>query len=197
MAFDFEDWYQNGYWTKRYIPYSILDGNGIVSNISVNVIDFLVNGEQRTHVQIGTVMTDQNQRKKGLSRALLEKVLSGWRGKCDLIYLFANNTVLDFYPKFGFTPVDEYQYSKAVTSNNSNPGFVQLNMSDEQNVQLLYNKVNQSTQFSTLAMVDNAPLVMFYYTSFMSQNVYFMKELDVIAIAEFNDNTLLLKRYLL
>ena len=189
-GFDFEQWYQDGYWKDRYIPYSIVDGNNVVSNISVNVIEFLVMGEKRTYIQIGTVMTEKEYRNKGLNRFLMEKVLEEWRGVCDLIYLFANNSVLDFYPKFGFKFVHEYQYSKEVIPENSAFDFVKLNMSDEKDKDFLFNKVNQAFHFSQLSMNDNASLVMFYCTSFMDQNVYYIKAFDAIVIAEFNDSIL-------
>lgn len=56
-------------------------------------------------------MTDNEFQNKGLSRVLMEKILDEWNGKCDLIYLFANDSVLDFYPKFGFKKCNEYVYS--------------------------------------------------------------------------------------
>lgn len=189
-GFDFEEWYQNGYWKDGYIPYSIVDGNNIVSNVSVNVIDFLVMGEKRTYIQIGTVMTEKEYRNKGLNRFLMEKVLGDWRGRCDLIYLFANDSVLDFYPKFGFYSTHEYQHSKEISSENNSFGFVKLNMSDEENKSFLFNKVNQSLHFSQISMDNNASLVMFYCTSFMDQNVYYIKRFDAVVIAEFNESIL-------
>ncbi|MFT7239498.1 MAG: GNAT superfamily N-acetyltransferase [Cyclobacteriaceae bacterium] len=191
--FDFEGWYQNGYWSDRYIPYSIADGTNIVANVSVNVIDFIVGGMKRTSIQIGTVMTDEDYRHQGLNRFLLEKVLAEWRGKCDLIYLFANDSVLNFYPKFGFKPAEEYQHSLEIKSGETTANFTQLNMSDKEEEKFLYQKVKQSTQFSQLSMDDNASLVMFYCTSFMSEDVYFSKELAVIAIATYDDHILYIK----
>ncbi|WP_414705309.1 GNAT family N-acetyltransferase [Pseudobacteroides sp.] len=189
-GFDFEEWYQNGYWKDGYIPYSIVDGNNIVSNVSVNVIDFLVMGEKRTYIQIGTVMTEKEYRKKGLNGFLMEKVLGNWRGRCDLIYLFANDSVLDFYPKFGFNSAHEYQHSKEIFSENNSFDFVKLNMSDEENKNFLFNKVNQSLHFSQISMDNKASLVMFYCTSFMDQNVYYIKRFDAVVIAEFNESIL-------
>ena len=189
-GFDFEEWYQNGYWQNRYIPYSLLDGNNIISNVSVNVIDFLFVGEKRKFIQIGTVMTDKDYRNQGLNRFLMERVLEEWEDRCDLIYLFANDSVLDFYPKFGFVSAPEYQHSKAISAENSTYNVTKLNMSDEKDRILLFNTINGSVHFSQLAMHDNASLVMFYCTSFMNQNVYYIKALDAIVIADFNDNVL-------
>ncbi|MGB8455713.1 MAG: hypothetical protein WCD89_25775 [Anaerocolumna sp.] len=43
-GFDFEQWYQNGYWQNKYIPYSLLYENEIVANVSVNTMEFLMHG---------------------------------------------------------------------------------------------------------------------------------------------------------
>lgn len=191
-GFDFEEWYRNGYWQKRYIPYVLLDGDNVISNVSVNVIDFSVMGEKKRFIQIGTVMTDKKYRNQGLNRFLMERVLEDWKEKCDLIYLFANDSVLDFYPKFDFSPAEEYQYSKEILKVNSTSNTTKLNMSDENDKKFLFDTINESKVFSQLAMLGNASLVIFYCTSFMKQSVYYIKDLDAIAIAEFNDNTLYL-----
>jgi GNAT superfamily N-acetyltransferase len=192
-GFDFEDWYLNGYWGDYYIPYSLLDGDSIVSNISVNVINFLVKGEERTYIQIGTVLTVQENRNQGLSRFLLEKVLAEWRGKCDLIYLFANDSVLDFYPKFGFNRVEEYQYSKEIDLEVSLSDVTKLNMSDNENKKFLRDKINLSFPYSQVSVIENPSIVMFYYTAFLEDNVYYVKDLDAIAIADIEQDTLYLK----
>lgn len=59
-------------------------------------------------------MTDKEYRGMGLSRWLIEKTLEDWKDKCDAVYLFANDSVLNFYPKFGIEKALEYQYKKKV-----------------------------------------------------------------------------------
>ena len=71
----FEEWFQSGYWNEKYIPYTLFDEDKAVANISVNIMDFSVFGEQKRFIQIGAVMTDENYRNNGLSRFLMEKVL--------------------------------------------------------------------------------------------------------------------------
>ncbi|WP_294377071.1 hypothetical protein [uncultured Clostridium sp.] len=46
---NFEEWYRKGYWNDRYIPYSILCGNDIISNVSVNVMDFNAFGKSKRY----------------------------------------------------------------------------------------------------------------------------------------------------
>lgn len=189
-GFDFENWYQAGYWGDTYIPYSLLDGDRIISNVSVTIIDFIIDATKRTYVQIGTVMTHETYRKQGLNRILMEKVLEDWKENCDMVYLFANDTVLDFYPKFGFYPVQEYQHSKNVVSTKPISDSLQLDMTATENKELLYKKVKTSFNFSKISTVDGTSLVMFYYTSFMTQNVYYLKKYEAIVIASFHDTVL-------
>jgi len=192
-GFDFEQWYQDGYWQKNYIPYSLLDGDTMVANVSVSIMDFLVLGEKKRYIQIGTVMTHKDYRNQGLSRLLIENIISEWEYKCELIYLFANDSVLNFYPKFGFVPVKEYQCAKSITLKDISDSAIKLNMSDENDRKLLYNKCNNSLTFSKIAMQENTSLVMFYCTSFMSDNVFYIKDFDAVVIAALNKGVLYLQ----
>lgn len=192
-GFDFEQWYQNGYWGSNYIPYSLLAGENIVANISASIIDCLVLGEFKRFIQIGTVMTAYEHRNHGLARFLIEKVIDEWKNKCDMIYLFANDSVLDFYPKFGFIPAKEYQYSKIVTSDNEVISAEKLDMSLAHNIALIEERVSKAISVSKLTMIKNVGLVMFYCTAFMSDEVYYLREQDVVAIAEYDEDILYLK----
>lgn len=77
----FEKWYQAGYWREKYIPYTLFDGERAIANVSVNIMDFSVLGKQQRFIQLGTVMTDEDYRKKNLNRFLMEKVLEEWNTK--------------------------------------------------------------------------------------------------------------------
>ena len=101
-GFNFKEWYEAGYWEEVYIPYSLLDGDKLIANASVSIMKMNVLGKKKNYIQIGTVMTDNEYRNKGLSRYLIEKIISEYKEKSDCIYLSANDTVLNFYPKFGF-----------------------------------------------------------------------------------------------
>ena len=57
---------------------------------------------QKNYIQLGTIMTDKNYRNQGLSKYLMNIVLKEFSEKNDEVYLFANDSVLYFYPKFGF-----------------------------------------------------------------------------------------------
>ena len=116
FGFSLENWYQDGLWGDYYIPYSLLRGDQVISNVSINRIEFDIENERKVGIQIGTVMTDENYRHRGLNRFIMEQVMNDWKDRADFIYLFANNSVLDFYPKFDFQIIDEYQHSKKIVS---------------------------------------------------------------------------------
>lgn len=59
-------------------------------------------------------MTDANYRNKGLIREILQEIEYDYAEKFDGYFLFANASVLDFYPKFGFVKWDEYCYKKTI-----------------------------------------------------------------------------------
>ena len=130
FGFDFEQWYQYGYWKNQFLPYSLMDGDVVVSNVSVNIMDFGVFGKPKRYIQLGTVMTDVAYRNRGLSRVIMEKIIEEWKDKCDLLYLFANDSVLDFYPKFGFDVLKQYQCTKPISKHGENGLVKKLDMTD-------------------------------------------------------------------
>jgi len=182
FGLSFEQWYKNGYWGNDYIPYVLLDGDKVVANVSVNIINTRWHNQAKLYIQLGTVMTDKKYRGKGLSRWLMEKVLEDWKDKSHAIYLFANDSVLDFYPKFGFEKAIEYQYSKAISKRVVN--VKKLDMSLAQDIELLLDAYKYSNPFSALPMENNTGLLMFYCSQLMKENVYYIEEYKAVVIAE-------------
>ena len=190
FGFNFEQWYQDGYWKNQYIPYSLIDGDKIVSNVSVNILDFKVFGEEKRYIQLGTAMTNPDYREQGLLRMLLKKTIEDYWDKCDLIYLFANNSVLDFYPKFGFKKLKQYQCVKKADAIHTDVTIKKLNMSDENSVNFVIAKVMNAVPVSKVSMCTNAELIMFYCTLFMKNNVYYLENYDAVVIADFTEDTM-------
>ena len=189
FGLDFEPWYQGGYWGELYIPHALMDGNAVVSNISVNVLDMQVNDCKRRFVQLGTVMTDSAYRGQGLSRWLMDTVLSSWKDRCDGVFLFANSSVLEFYPKFGFESVAEYQFEKY--SGKRQCAFRKLDMDISYDKQILLGHYQRSNPYSALTMENNEGLLMFYCSQFLKDDVYYIEEYDTVIVAEQDSERLL------
>lgn len=189
FGFSLEDWYQAGYWGDYYVPYALIDGKEVVSNVSINRLEFVIEGQTKLGIQIGTVMTDESYRNRGLNKYLLLKVLEDWKDQADFIYLFANDTVLDFYPKFGFEPLEEYQYSRPVNSD-SPPSFRKLDIDNNVDLALLKETVNQSAPISKISVRDHTSMVLFYGMSFMKESIFLIEELETIVFADRDKDTL-------
>ena len=71
------------------------------------------NGEfvERTYIQIGTVMTRPEYRRRGLAGKLVKEIVKDYRDRCDGIYLFGNLSALDFYSELGFWKSMQYRVS--------------------------------------------------------------------------------------
>lgn len=192
FGLNFENWYQNGFWQDNYNPYSVVIDGEVVSNVSVNACNMSYKGKIVKLIQLGTVMTDNDHRGKGYARTLMKEILKDYEGKVDGIYLFANDSVLEFYPKFGFKEAKEYQYTKEVSiSNECKAEMVPLkNKNDFDRIAEILDKTSQNAQ---LYMVDNTGLYMFYLSQFMTENLfYIIADCNSYAIAEIEDDTLIL-----
>lgn len=190
FGINFERWYQEGYWNDKYIPYSLLDKEKIVANVSVNIVDVLIDGNKGRYMQIGTVMVDECYRGLGLSKVLMDKVLDEWENKCDLIYLFANDRVLDFYPKFGFEKCDEYQHSINKTKYKDIRKARKLNIEEDFDKEILKKLISEKLSISKLNVENNISLIMFYCLDFMKDNIYYIEDCDAVAICEYNKDIL-------
>jgi len=188
---NFEDWFQNGYWKDDYIPYSIIDGEKVVANVSVNTIDFNCDGRTKHYIQLGTVMTEETYQNQGLSRVLLEEIIKEYQDQADGIYLFANDSVLEFYPKFGFKKSKEYQYSKIV-ENTDIISAIRVSMENKSEWEILEDAMKSSICNGSFEMVNNPCLIMFYITKFMRDCVYYIKGQDAYVIAQIEKENLLI-----
>ncbi|WP_143319808.1 GNAT family N-acetyltransferase [Clostridium sp. HBUAS56010] len=191
FGIDFEDWYQNGYWKNKYIPYSFVDGDQVIANVSVSPMRFLHNGAVRNYIQLGTVMTSKPYRNQGLIRKLIHEVESDYLGKADGYFLFANDRVLDFYTKFGYQSEKEYSWSKEM---NIDTGMTakKVSMKGMDDWKRFEKFMESSNVQSSLWMQENMELIMFYTTGFLSENVYMVESQKAYVIAEFQKGTLFL-----
>lgn len=208
FGLDFEDWYQNGYWGENYIPYSIVKDGKVIANVSVNTIDFILNGSRKHLIQLGTVMTKESCRNRGYIRLLMQEIEKDYYDKADGIFLFANDEVLDFYPKFGFSQAAEYEYGRQFSDRKPSDGdlsgrqllaseepqnaMVQILMREKKDWDRLEEAVKRSVPCGAFEMTDNSGLILFHVTKFMQENVYYHEKTNAYVVAERNRESLLI-----
>lgn len=190
FGLNFESWYQNGYWTDNYDPYSVVIDGKVVANVSVNKTDMVIGGERKHLIQLGTVMTEESYRNQGLIRCIMAEIEKDCEA-ADGIYLFGGDNVLEFYPKFGFVAGKEYRYSKTVAPSDCED-VENIPMDVASNRDRLERAMAQSCLYSACQMTDNPGLIFFYVSQFMCDCVYYSKHLDAWIIAEREGEELLI-----
>ena len=192
FCFDFEKWVTGGFFEGDYIPYSFMENGKIVSNVSVNKMNFLQNGTRRNYIQLGTVMTDPDYRNRGLAKMLVEYVLSRYGESCDGIYLFGDLSALGFYRKTGFREGIQYQYAlKEAFIGKAQRLFKPVDREDFQMRSRYMDAVRHSAVNASLEQVNKFGLQMFYTSDL--QDTYYAEDLDCYAVMETEGDTLILQ----
>jgi len=191
-GFDFEAWYQAGFWQADNQPCSLVRDGKMLANASANLLDFTLGGQHLRCVQIGTVMTTPEARGRGYSRYLMEVLVERWAGQCDLLYLFANSTVLDLYPKFGFRRVVEHEYYQPWSAQQRATTFHPVNLDDGEQRQRFIDALEKSCPQARLSLAPNVPLTMFYCDGPYREAVFHSSEHEAYVVIEHDGERMVL-----
>jgi len=186
---DFETWFQRGYWGNTYTCHSITKDNQVLSNVSTTEMLLSVNGKRLNAVQIGTVMTLPEYRKMGLASELLTMIMSQFESKSDLIFLFPNESVMSFYPKFGLDLLNDYKYSIAIRSAKlTKLTLEKLNIENQNDLNRIYNYAKKRIPLSSkFEVVNSESILMWYCINVFSHSIYYAKEYDCIIIFDITE----------
>ncbi|MGE6258072.1 GNAT family N-acetyltransferase [Heyndrickxia sporothermodurans] len=190
---DFRGWFNRGYWNDKYIPYSFVDEGKVISNASVNKMSIIIDGKMYKGIQIGTVMTDENYRNKGLAKQLMQYIMKEYENTYDFMYLFANDTVLDFYPKFGFTRLNESEFSLDLANSS-----IQMKMDAKVKQLTIENDLallekfakNRYVNSMILDVEHNESLLMFYFTLVFHEAIFYVEDIETIVLMNEEEDTL-------
>lgn len=201
FGIDFERWYRLGFWNDRYKCYSFVDGSEVVSNVSVNMIDLILDGCIIDAVQIGTVMTHLEYRKKGLAEKLMNEVLKDYKDRCQLIFLFGNLQAEGFYRRFPFDTVNETCFYtqlsdiktvwQDVTDHQMYTSTRKLNMSDAQDIEIIRRLASQRIPLSASFGVDRTEGIFAWHClNVFPEDTYYIEDIDTIVIYKAGGKTL-------
>lgn len=205
FGFDFEAWAARGFCARgAYVPYSFEEDGRILSNVSVNRMEFCLNGEKRRWLQLGTVATREDMRGRGLARRLVEIALADSMDGRDGVYLFANPEAAGFYEKCGFIRGIEYRSfpraeaylntdarlsstrergdSRAEARLDTGARFVPVNPGDERALAAYQRAVHETEPYAALWQENGFGLAMFYTMN--AENAYYCPALDAHAVVE-------------
>ena len=182
---DFGFWYDLDLWDANYESYSIAENGEIVANLCVYKARILLRGRHHNALSVGAVATAPGLRGRGLSRLLMEHVIAKYPD--TPMYLFANDSVLNFYPRFDFVrtyekqPVARYAIQNAVTP-------AKLELDNPKIWHYVHNRVNFSQEMDCL---NTASINLFHLRhGYLSGRVYDIPALETIVVAEQNGDKL-------
>lgn len=186
FEFDLVAWKNAGHWGKDYELHTLVNDGSIIANISACIMHLQIAGKSIPAVQLGSVGVLPEFRGQGLSRILLEKVLSEYQ-QYPLILLFANRSVLDYYPKFGFKQVKENVMQIDVANQDREvKTAVKINIGAQELKQMLAAKLQGS---SIIDARGNAAVYWFHLLYNYSENLYYIGDKNVIFIAKYQDES--------
>lgn len=182
---DFQFWYDLNLWDENYESYSIMEDEKIVSNICVYKAQVLFHGKLSLALSIGAVATREGYRGKGYSKIIMEHILDKYKNVP--MYLGANDSVTQFYPRFGFQRIHEkLPVAQVIINNEIEP--VALQFDDPMVSDYVYHRRNYS---NILDCMNTQSINMFHiHWGYLKNSIYHLPELDTMIIAELEDQVL-------
>jgi Predicted acyltransferase len=178
FGFSFEPWHRMNLWNERYESYSIIENEKMLSNVCIFKTDFILQGKSVQAHQLGAVATRKDCRNKGYSRKLMQFIEEKYPQMPA--FLFANASVRDFYPQFGFKRVFGGVQKLEIEINNQLEA-VKLSIDDKRVADFIENR----KCFSNVTDCTNTQSVqMFHMLIDYPENIYYIPNVDVIVVAE-------------
>jgi predicted N-acetyltransferase YhbS len=180
----FRGWYEHGGWDERYVVHACVEGDELVASASVQRMELVLHGQRVRGHQLGAVGTLPTHRQRGLQRGVMERALQGVAPD-DLAFLFANERVLEFYPRFGFSRMRE---SVSAAERRVVPGGAPLraldlaSADDRATLRRVAQRATPVT--SRFGARDYGGVVLWYWSNFFPRALRYTEEHDAIVIAD-------------
>ncbi|MET0389102.1 MAG: GNAT family N-acetyltransferase, partial [Polyangiales bacterium] len=136
----------------------------------------------------GAVGTSPELRGRGLQRQLMPRLLEQARPE-DLVFLFANEAVVDFYPRFGFRRKREHQFGLPLMAAPAAAPLRKLDLAsadDRATLQRIAARAQPVTE--RIGAADYGTTVLFYWSNFYPDALRHAPEADAIfAVQQLGD----------
>ena len=106
-------------WTAASTPFVRLEGERVVGHVGIIELPLVVGGRRVRVGSIHAVCTDPERRGRGLGRALMQEALAAADARFDTLVL--TTLIPEFYVAFGFRPVREHAFTRALPSSGRRP----------------------------------------------------------------------------
>lgn len=187
----FKEWFEKGFWTKKYIPYSITKNDEIISNVCVTMMDVLIHGQKKKAIQIGAIGTIPEYRNQGLSSKLMNIVLAKYLNKVDFFFLYANESVLEYYPKFGFKSIEEFQFTSHLNDVYQKYAARPLKLNNSSDLKLIRKLIDKRIALTKeFGATQYGAVSWWHILNTFRTDLHYLQELDTIVIKKEDNGTI-------
>lgn len=180
----FKDWYGLAGWDEGYRAIAVAVGDEIVANASVQRMRIVLHGRELTGWQFGAVGVLPSWRGKGLQREIMPRALALAPPE-DLVFLFANDDVLGFYPRYGFRRVIESVFVADANIAPSPRRLRRLACSNASDRELMLRVAAAARPVTSLFGAKNyGRVLLWYWTNYYPDNFYYDDRHDAVVVIE-------------
>lgn len=169
-------------------PFGLFDGGRALSIATATRSDISIKGKVLNAVQLGTVATDTNHLMRGYSARVMRAILKQFPDRT--IFLFANDDVVDFYPRFGFQPMKESVYTRVLPRGGKHR-FIKLDLAQTGNLALVRRLLEKRCILSNhFCITDYARLAEWYCRVFYADLLWVDECRETLLVAKENEGQL-------
>ncbi len=184
---------ENDFLSPNVVPFGIFEADQALSILNATRLHILTGSSTARAVQIGTVATHPELRGRGYSAQLMRHVAAHYAPSIDFMFLFANDTVLEFYPKFGFEPCCETTYAMAVAVCDEASGFRKLDVGKPEDLGIVHELIARRVPIAkSFCVLDYSFLAEWYCQKFYQDGLYYSEALNLLLVASQEGSTLVI-----
>ena len=184
---DLSLWDRMGYWDNKYRPFSFFDGNTVVASTCLYSMDMTIRGERRLVAQISSVGTLPGYRRRGLNLELTRKALKWAEATHDFFFLFADEDAFGFYKRCGFRRTFEHKTRLHILGRTARAGAAKMDVQKKEHLDLIYRCASEREPVCDMLGVYNERLLMFWCLYFLTDNISYIADLDLLILYERKD----------
>ena len=180
----FRRWVEYGGWNERYRAFALVDGDRLVANASLERMELVRSGRRMRAWQLGAVGTEPALRSQGLQRRIMQRVFQEVPDG-EPVFLFANQEVLGFYPRFGFRPVRERIFSAHVQVTPQPCSLRRLDCANVDDRALLQRVASTALPVTArFGAADYGLIVLWYWCNFYPEGLWYAADADAVFVLE-------------
>jgi GNAT superfamily N-acetyltransferase len=179
-------------WTRASTPFVRWEDGRAVGHVGVIELPLVIGGRERRVGSIHAVCTDPERRGRGVGAALMQEALAACRDRYETVVL--TTMIPDYYTRFGFRPVREHAFSRALPPAAPGPGGRALTEAPDDLKSLRRLLERRAPVSERLGSLENG--VVFAVAVLLTwgdlARLWYHAALDAITVHEVRDRTLLL-----